>query len=93
MIIEAKLSKYNGSAGAWYFVSTTRAQGAEIKAQRGVRPGFGSVRVTARIGRSTWATSLFPSKEGHFLLPVKAAVRKREGLDDGDFVRVECILV
>lgn len=51
-------------------------------------PGFGSVRVTATIGKTTWTTSLFPSKQHDaFLLPLKADVRKREKVADGDVVK------
>jgi hypothetical protein len=56
------------------------------------RPGFGSVYVDATIGRTTWQTSIFPdSARGTYLLPVKAPVRRAEGLGPGDlaFVSLE----
>lgn len=53
------------------------------------RKGFGSARVEANIGDTRWKTSVFPHKEsGGWLLPVKAAVRKSEGLAEGDDVTV-----
>jgi hypothetical protein len=45
------------------------------------------IPVTARIGRTTWTTSLFP-KDGQYLVPVKARVRTAEGVDVGDVVTV-----
>ena len=42
---------------------------------------------TARIGDTTWTTSLFP-KDGAYLVPVKATVRHAEGLELGDVVHV-----
>jgi hypothetical protein len=45
------------------------------------------IPVTAQIGNTVWATSLFP-KDGRYILPVKAAVRRAEELDDGDVPRV-----
>jgi hypothetical protein len=53
--------------------------------------GFGSVRVTATIGATTWKTSIFPGSSGQYALPIKKAVRKAEALDVGDTatVRVE----
>jgi hypothetical protein len=55
----------------------------------GPRSGWGSIRVEATIGGSTWKTSIFPdSKSGTFLLPVKAQVRKQEGISAGDRVRL-----
>jgi uncharacterized protein DUF1905 len=40
------------------------------------------IPVTARIGGTTWTTSLFP-KDGRYVVPVKAVVRRAEGLDEG----------
>ena len=90
MIIEAKLWKYSAGAGAWYFLSSTKTQGVELRRERKGGKGFGSVRVNVRIGSTRFATSLFPTSDGPFLLPVKASVRRREGLEEGAFVRAEC---
>jgi hypothetical protein len=43
------------------------------------RGGFGSLRCTATIGASTWATSVFPSHD-QFLLLVAKSVARREHL-------------
>lgn len=59
----------------------------------GQRRGFGSVKVTARIGESRWQTSLFPQKTGGWFLPIKKPVRLAEGLDYGDQVDVELELL
>lgn len=48
--------------------------------------GFGSLRVTATIGTTSWQTSVFPARETGWMLPVKAAVRKAEDLAEGDEV-------
>lgn len=51
--------------------------------------GFGSVKVEVTLGESRWSTSVFPDAERKtFVLPVKAAVRRREGVDVGDTVRI-----
>ncbi|WP_404432409.1 DUF1905 domain-containing protein [Microbacterium lacus] len=51
--------------------------------------GFGSVRVRATIGGSTFQTSVFPdSKSGSYVLPLKKAVRDAESLADGNPVHV-----
>ena len=84
----------NGPA-AWYFLTIAgdAADGIRLAAVSGQwlegRRGFGSARVAARIGDTIWKTSVFPHREsGGWLLPVKAAVRKAEGLAEGDPVRV-----
>jgi hypothetical protein len=46
------------------------------------------VPVEARIGDAVFTTSLFP-KDGGYLLPVKSAVRKAQGISAGDAVTVE----
>jgi hypothetical protein len=76
--------------GGWYFV-TLPAEVAEVVREQPRPPrGFGSVRVRATIGGTTWATSVFPdSDSGSYVLPVKKAVRQAEGLDDGDPVEVD----
>ncbi|MXP41927.1 DUF1905 domain-containing protein [Altererythrobacter soli] len=55
----------------------------------GKRRGFGSVKVTVRVGGSEWQTSVFPQKSGTWFLPIKVAVRRAEGLDEGAPVEVE----
>lgn len=78
----ATLWRYDGQA-AWYFLTLPVDLSEEIRA-RTERVGFGSVRVDVRIGATSWSTSVFPDKgSGSFVLPVKAAVRRAEDLDDG----------
>jgi hypothetical protein len=53
--------------------------------------GWGMIPVTARIGGTGWKTSLFP-KDGRYIVPVKAAVRRAEGLEAGDTVTVRLVV-
>ena len=74
---------------SWFFITI---DGPVADAIRAASPGrtaaWGSVYVTVTIGATTWRTSLFPSKNvSGYLLPVKAAVRKAEGLAEGDLVQ------
>lgn len=84
-----ELFRWNGDA-PWYFI-TVPLEVAEPLSDSvvGPRAGFGSIRVSVRIGDTGWATSVFPQKDGTYLLPVKKAVRAAEDLDDGDQVTVE----
>ncbi len=83
----AVVRRYDGQA-AWYFLTLPDELAEEIRS-RVERVGFGSVRVQVRIGATSWATSVFPDKEsGSFVLPVKAAVRRAEDLDDGSTAHV-----
>jgi hypothetical protein len=49
--------------------------------------GWGCVPVEARIGATDFTTSLFP-RQGGYLLPVKVAVQKAEGIGLGDWAEV-----
>ena len=56
----------------------------------GKRRGFGSVKVTARVGGSTWDTSVFPQKgRESWFMAVKVGVRRAEGIEEGDPVEIE----
>jgi hypothetical protein len=80
-------------ADAWTFVSLPASESEEIRdLAGGLRRGFGSLRVRATIGSSTWTTSIFPGKTG-YALPVKRSVRVAEALDAGDTATVTVELV
>jgi len=59
----------------------------------GRRRGFGSVKVNARIGESRWSTSVFPQRSGGWFLPVKKAICRAEGLEEGVDVEVRLELL
>jgi hypothetical protein len=82
------LVRWSGDKASWYFIVLTGDVVGEIHyAAMGRTGGFGSVKVRATIGGTRWETSLFPDrKAGGFVLPVKAAVRKAESLNEGDRV-------
>jgi Domain of unknown function (DUF1905) len=81
---------------SWHFITIGGEAGDAIKAtsimrrlEGGRGHGFGSMKVTATIGGTSWTTSIFPAKDvGGWMLPVKAAVRKAEGIAAGDIVKV-----
>ncbi len=83
----SKLTRYAGE-GAWYFVTLPRALSSDIKLfSVGNTVGLGYVRVEVTLGRTIWKTTLFPSKTGKYYLAIKAEIRKKEALQDGDVVR------
>ena len=80
---------------AWFFVTIAGdvADAIRLAALGGQwldgRKGFGSARVDVQIGDTRWKTSVFPYKgSGGWLRPIKAAVRKAEGIAEGDAVTV-----
>ena len=88
--LEAEVWLYTAAKAAWHFVSLPPELSEGIRSLRGPRStGWGSLRVAATIGGTTWRTSVFPdTQSGAFLLPLKAEVRRRENIGAGDRVAV-----
>ena len=88
--LKGRLWLYEAAGGGWHFITLPKGAAREIRLMLGsgvTGRGWGSIRVKATMGGTTWATSIFPSKEaGSYLLPVKAEVRKAEGLEVGQVV-------
>jgi len=53
--------------------------------------GWGMIPVTVRLGGSAWKTSLWP-KDGGYIVPLKAAVRRQEGVSIGDRVAIGLVI-
>jgi hypothetical protein len=81
--ISAKVWLYPGMAG-WHFVTLPKKESDQITATfGGLKKGWGSLPVAITLGESTWETSIFPDKKaGAYLLPLKAAIRKKEKITD-----------
>ncbi|MFI6742490.1 DUF1905 domain-containing protein [Nonomuraea sp. NPDC050451] len=72
----------------WHFITVPDEECRDLESTAGlVSYGWGMIPVTAQIRETRWKTSLFP-KDGRYIVPVKAGVRKAEGLDVGDVVTV-----
>jgi Domain of unknown function (DUF1905) len=89
MIIE-----FNGKIWYWrgpspfYFVTVPSKQSRDLKAVSAlVTYGWGMIPSDVRIGKTEWKTSLFP-KDGRYIVPIKASVRKAEDLGEADKVSV-----
>jgi hypothetical protein len=73
----------------FYFVKLPGEPAAAVHAVSHVASyGWGCIPVSARIRDTEFGTALIP-KDGGYLLPVKAAVRKAERLEPGDTVAVQ----
>ncbi|WP_297081194.1 DUF1905 domain-containing protein [uncultured Demequina sp.] len=92
---DAQLWLWNGEGAQWVFVTVPEGVADHVEAQQtGPERGFGAVKVQVVIGASTWKTSMFPSKEhASYILPIKAAVRRAEGIAAGDTAAVSITLI
>jgi hypothetical protein len=89
MIIEfnGKIWYWRGPA-PWFFVTVPAKQSRDLKAILGfVTYGWGMIPVHVRIGKIEWTTSMFP-KDGRYIVPIKASVRKAENLELGNKVTI-----
>ena len=85
---EGKVIEWRGPS-PYYFVPVPEREAADIREVAAMATyGWGVIPVAARIGETDFETSLFP-KDGGYLLPLKDAVRKPQGLQPGDDVAVE----
>jgi hypothetical protein len=72
----------------FHFLTVPDEQSGALEAASSlVTYGWGMIPVEAQIGKTEFKTALFP-KDGRYLVPVKAKVRKAEGLELGDMVTV-----
>jgi hypothetical protein len=85
--LRSKIFLYPGMAG-WHFIAVPKQQSEIIKKRFGtLKRGWGSLPVAVLLGKASWKTSIFPdTKAGTYLLPLRAQIRKKEGLSAKDAV-------
>jgi hypothetical protein len=85
--LRSEVVPYPGMGG-WHFLYVAKKQSEAIKKDfAGMKRGWGSLPVMVTLGKTKWKTSIFPDKKaGVYLLPLKADVRKKEGIQAGDSV-------
>ena len=88
LVFGAQVIEWRGPA-PYYFVPVPDEESADIREVATMATyGWGVIPVEARIEGVRFTTSLFP-KDGAYLLPLKAAVRRPRGWGVGDQVTVE----
>jgi hypothetical protein len=72
----------------YFFVTVPDEESALIQSAAAmVTYGWGMIPVEAEIGSSQWKTSLF-AKDGGYVVPLKDAIRRAEGIGVNDMVHV-----
>lgn len=87
---KAKVWLYDGAA-AWHFASLPLGLSAELKRLFGGQArGWNSLPIRAQVGTTSWRSSVFyDTKRKAYLLPLKAEVRKKEGIQAGRTVQIQ----
>jgi Domain of unknown function (DUF1905) len=91
-VVKGKVFKYPGAQG-WHFIEVEKKLSEKIRKGRHETVGWKFLRIKANIGRTMWDTTLFPTKQGPYLLALKASVRKKECVFEDDTVSVRCTFV
>ncbi|HEY7969460.1 MAG TPA: DUF1905 domain-containing protein [Candidatus Limnocylindrales bacterium] len=72
----------------FHFVTVPEEASIGLRAMAAlVSYGWGMIPASVHVGTSQWDTALFP-KDGRYVVPVKDAVRRAEGLAVGDTMAV-----
>ena len=85
-VFDGEVIEWSGPA-PYFFVVMPESDSADLKDEARSLIYWGQVPVHVVIGDTEFSTALFP-KDGRYLVPLKAAVRKAEGIHDGDVVAV-----
>jgi hypothetical protein len=83
---DGEVIEWRGPA-PYYFVAMSESDSAELKEEARSLIYWGQVPVRVVIGGTEFSTALFP-RNGRYLVPLKDAVRKSEGINEGDVVAV-----
>ncbi len=88
IVFAGEIVEWRGPA-PFLFVPVPQDHIGELRfAAREASYGWGCLPAAARLGATSFSTSLFP-RGGTYFLPVKVAVQRAEGVTLGDRVAVE----
>jgi len=82
--VKGKIFAYSVDPTSWYFIYVDKKDSAEIKNRATKKVGFGFVPVEVTLKKTIWRTTLFPTKEGPYLISLKKMVRQKEDLFVGE---------
>ncbi len=79
----------SGGKGGWYFISLEKSLSKDIRSlHKESEEGWGRLKATVRINKTEIATAIwFDKKHDTYLLPIKAVLRKKEGITDGSEIK------
>lgn len=91
-VVKAKVWRFPGMGG-WHFVYVDKEVGdTAVQRAKGKKFRNGLIPIWATVGETTWRTALLPyKKEDTYLIALKADVRRKEGVFEGDAVKISFI--
>lgn len=85
-VFDGEVIEWRGPA-PYVFVVMPESESAELKEEARSLIYWGQIPVQVVIGGTEFSTALFP-KDGRYLVPLRVAVRRAEGINEGDIVTV-----
>lgn len=85
-VFDGEVIEWRGPA-PYVFVVMPESESAELKEEARSLIYWGQIPVQVVIGGTEFSTALFP-KNGRYLVPLRVAVRRAEGINEGDIVTV-----
>lgn len=84
----------HGATGGWHFVTLPVEISTEIRTHfKWQEEGWGRLKARAKIGSSEWDTAIwFDTKRSSYLLPLKAVIRKKEGIEVNQTIQITLLV-
>lgn len=85
-----KVWKYSGPS-AWYFITIPKNISNQIRKDHGKsEEGWGRLKAKLSIGKTIWDSAIwFDTKHEAYIAPIKAKIRKVEGIADGSTIELK----
>ena len=80
----AKIERFE-TQGSWHYVLVPEEFSVPLEP---LAINFGFIAVTAKVGGSSWPTSLLPKGDGRYFIALPAKVRSKEKLSFGDETKI-----
>lgn len=84
---DARVIEWRGPAPFLFAVMPAPHVAELAEIARDVTYGWGCIPASGSVGNTEFTTSLFP-RDGGYLVPMKVAVRRAEGIELGDIVHI-----
>lgn len=88
---EGAVWEWRGPAPHYFVTVPTELCSGLRAAAKLISYGWGMVPATIRIGGTEWRTAIFP-KDGGYIVPIKADVRRAEGIEEGKVVKLTLLI-
>ena len=90
---KGKVWKHSGQSG-WYFITVPKDISAEIRTHsKWQEEGWGRLNIQATIHQTHWQSAIwFDTKHDSYLLPIKAEIRRKYDIKEGDDVVMTMVL-